>query len=231
MSTHIAEDARSIVEYGIDAYCLLEYGKHDADEDAHNAIGEEALGLHGDGFLDVLQDLLGLLAAVYLRQNAESLVVLANHHQIAWSLWNEADEQSEEACGYCLGTEHIAPTRGHRPLGSGIDGSDALTHFLHQRLNVVAKDEEVDEVNQQLTEDNGKLVPRNKHTANIRRCNLANIHRADGRSQTYTDTTDDTIDVEHDEQREARSAVLEEQKLRFHASQCRDEEQHTCQNE
>ena len=65
---------------------------------------------------------------------------------------------------------------------------------------MVAEDEEVHEVNHQLTEDNGKLVPRHEHTSYIRGSHLTDIHRADGRGQTYADTTDHTVDVKHDQQ-------------------------------
>ena len=92
---------------------------------------------------------------------------------------------------------------------------------------MVAQDEEVHEVDHQLTEDDGKLVTRYQHAADVRRCHLADIHRTDGRSQSYTNTADDTVEVEHDEQRVRRTAVVEEQELRVHGAQGRDEEQQT----
>ena len=231
MHTHIAKDARCIVEDGVDTHCLLEHAEHDTDEDAHETISHQFLRLHGDCLLDVLQNLLGLRRTVDLRQDAQSLLVLTNHHQITRSLGNEADEQGEETCGHSLGSEHIAPTRSDSPLCSGIDGGNTLTHFLNKRLDVFTENEEVDKVDNQLTEDNGKLVPGNKHASDIRGCYLTDIHGADGRCQTDTDTADNTIDVEHDEQRKCGSSVLKEQKFWIHATKSRDEEEDTSYDE
>ena len=92
---------------------------------------------------------------------------------------------------------------------------------------MVAQDEEVDEVHHQLTKDNGELVPRHEHASDVRGSHLTDIHRTDGRSQSHADTTNHTIDVEHDEQRVGRSTMLEEHKLRLHRSEGGDEEQQT----
>ena len=123
------------------------------------------------------------------------------------------------------------PTGGDGPLCCGVDGGNALTHLLYERLDVVAQDEEVDEVNHQLTEDDGKLVPRDEHASDVRGSHLADVHRADGRGQTYADTTDDAVDVEHDEQRVGGFAVVEEQELWIHRAEGRDEEEDTCDDE
>ena len=55
----------------------------------------------------------------------------------------------------------------------------------------------IDKIDHQLTKDNRKLVPRHKRTAFVRRRNLRNIHRADSRSQSDTDTAEDTIAVKN----------------------------------
>ena len=65
---------------------------------------------------------------------------------------------------------------------------------------MVAKDKEVDEINHQLTKDDGKLVPANQHTTDITWGNLTNIHRTNSRSQAYTNTTNNTIKIEDDKQ-------------------------------
>ena len=44
------------------------------------------------------------------------------------------------------------------------------------------------------------------------------------RSKSYADTANDTVDVEHDEQRELRFTIIEEQELRIHRPQSGDEE-------
>ena len=197
--THITEDTRCIVEHGVDTHSLLEHREHDADEDTHRTVGHQFLRLHYHRVLDILQDLLSLQAAVDLGQDTLGLLVLADRNEITRGLRHKADEQCEESCRHSLRSEHVAPACGHRPLGCGIDGSQALTHLLHQRLDMVAQDEEVHKVDHQLTEDDGELVPRDEHTSYIRRRHLADIHRADGRSQAYSDTADHTIEVEHDE--------------------------------
>ena len=40
--------------------------------------------------------------------------------------------------------------------------------------------DEIDEVNHQLTEDDGKLIAAHQHTAHIARSDFADIHRTDG---------------------------------------------------
>ena len=228
---HVAEDARSIIEHGIDAHSLLEHREHDTHEDAEPAVSEKPLGLHGDSVLDVVENLLSLAAAVNLGEDAQGLLVLAHHDEVARCLRHKADEQREETGRDGLASEHIAPARGHCPLGVGVDGCQAFAHFLHEGLDVVTQDEEVDEIDNQLTEDDGKLVPRDKHAPDVRRSHLADIHGTDGGGQAYANAADDAVDIEHDEQRERGHAMLESHKLRIHAAQCGDEEKHTGQKE
>ena len=216
--THIAEDARSIIEHGIDTHSLLEHGEHDTHEDAKPTVSEKFFGLHGDGVLDVLKNLLCLRAAINLGKNAKGLLVLTYHDEIARSLRYEADKQGEETCGNSLRTKHIAPSGSDSPLCIGMDCCHSLTHFLHKRLNMVAQNEEIDEIDYQLTKDNGKLVPRYKHAADIGGSHLANVHRADGRGQTYANATDDAVDIEHHEQGERGYALLENHEFRLHAA-------------
>ena len=151
--------------------------------------------------------------------------------EVARRLGNEANEQGEEAGRDCLAAEHVSPTRRHRPLRSGIDGCDALSHLLHKRLDVVAQDEEVHEIDDKLAEDNGELVPADQHAPDFRRSYLADVHGADGRRQADADAADDAVEVEHEEQREERFAVLEEQELRLHASQGGNEKQQSRDDE
>ena len=84
---------------------------------------------------------------------------------------------------------------------------------------MVTQNEEVHEVDHQLTEDNGKLVPADEHSSDIRRCHLTDIHRADSRSQSYADTTDDAIDIEYKEQGVERLTMFKENEFRFHRAQ------------
>ena len=65
---------------------------------------------------------------------------------------------------------------------------------------MVAQNEEVHEIHHQLTEDNGELVPADEHASDVRGCHLTDIHRTDSRGETHTDTTDHTVEVEHDQQ-------------------------------
>lgn len=92
---------------------------------------------------------------------------------------------------------------------------------------MIPKNEEVDEINHQLTEDDSKLVPADQHTTDVARRNLTDIHRTYSRCQTHTDTANHTIEVEHDEKRKIRFALWQHQRLRTHRSPCRDEEHHT----
>ena len=76
--------------------------------------------------------------------------------------------------------------------------------------------QEVDKVNHQLTEDNGKLVPTNQHTAHITWCDFANIHRTDGRSHSHADTTEHTIEVKHYEQGPVGLSLRKDIAFRLH---------------
>ena len=79
-------------------------------------------------------------------------------------------------------------------------------------------DDEIDEVNHQLTEDDGKLIAAHQHTAHIARSDFADIHRTDGRSHTNTDTTQHTIEVEYHQQRPVGMSLRQEIRFRFHGS-------------
>ena len=95
----------------------------------------------------------------------ERLVVLAGHRKIAWSLRDKEDEEREETGGHALAAEHQAPARGDAPvavtckLGHVDNLVEALGEGLHLRRDVVAEDHEVHEIDDQLAEDDGKLVP------------------------------------------------------------------------
>ena len=200
MHTHITEGTWGVVQHSIDAHGLLEHAEHDAYEDTHGTVGHQLLGLYHHRFLDFRKDDSCLAAAIYLGEDVHSLVVLAYRNKVARSLRNKADEQGKESRRNGFASKHIAPTGCDCPLCCGIDGGNALAHFLYQRLNVVAKDEEVHEIDHQLSKDDGKLVPRHKHTSYLIRRNFTDIHRADGRSQADSDAADDAIDIEHHEQ-------------------------------
>ena len=223
---HIAEDAGGIVEHGVDAYGLLEDAEHDADEDAEVAVGEEALGAHGDGLLDVGEDLCCARAAIDALEDAEGAVVATYHDEVARRLGHEADEQGEEACGHSFGTEHIAPAGLDGPrVAAGGYGVDALAYGFDDGVGVVAEDEEVDEIDDELAEDDGELVPRDEHAADVGGRHLADVHGADGRGQTYAYAANDAVDVEGDEQREGGHAMGMDEELGRHGAESRDKEE------
>ena len=159
---------------------MLEDAEHDADKDTHGTVGHKAFGFLNQCLLDGLKDELCTLAPVDACQYVECVLVLTDSDEVTRRLRHEADEQCEESCGDSLGTEHVTPTGGNGPLCGGIDGGNALTHFLYEGLDVVAEDEEVNEINHQLTEDDGKLVAGDEHASDVGGCYLADIHRADG---------------------------------------------------
>lgn len=207
---------------------LLKDGEHDAHEDAHEAEGEELLFLLGDGVPDVGKGLSGHRDAVDAREDGQRLVVLSLHDQVARGLRHQADEQGEQARRHAFRTEHVAPARTDGPrITARQHGREALTDRLDQRIGMVAKDEKVDEINDKLSEDNGKLVETHQHAADIAGGDLADIHRADGRRHAYADAAEDTIEIERHQESIGGLAIRQQaERLRFHTSPCRDEEAH-----
>ena len=92
---------------------------------------------------------------------------------------------------------------------------------------MIAQDEEVNEIDHQLTKDNGKLVPTDKHTTDIGRRHLTDIHRTDGRGKSHADTADHPIYIKGNKQRIGRESVFKKQKLRIHRAEGRDKEEET----
>ena len=88
--------------------------------------------------LDISNGLLCHLETIDTREHSHGLVLLTYHDKVTRCLWNETDQQGKKSSGYSLTTEHIAPTSGHRPLGSRIDRCQALAHLLHERLDMIA---------------------------------------------------------------------------------------------
>ena len=80
---------------------------------------------------------------------------------------------------------------------------------------MVSQDEEVDKIDYQLTEDDGKLVPGNQCTADTARSDFGNIHRTDGRSQSHTYTTYDAVKIERQQKRIGGFPVRKYQKFRI----------------
>ena len=62
-------------------------------------------------------------------------------------------------------------------------------------------DDEVDEVDHELSEYDSELVPADEHAADAGGSDFADIHGADGGSKAYADTADDTVNVEDNEER------------------------------
>ena len=75
---------------------------------------------------------------------------------------------------------------------------------------MVAHDQVIHKVHYQHTEDDGKLVTRYKRSTNIGRGYFSNIHRADCRSQSYSDTTQNTIQIKSNQQIHVRLSTFEE---------------------
>ena len=220
---HVAEDARSIVQHGVDAYGLLEHAEHDADEDYHDAVCEQSLGLLGDGGLYLVQNLAAHGGSVDALQYGQGLVVAPGHDKVARSLRHEAYQQREQPCRHGLAAEHVAPSRRYGPCG--LVGVEHL-HGLNHRVGVLAEDDEIDEVDHELAEDDGKLVPRDERSAYVRRRHLGNVHGADGRGKAHAHASDDAVDVERHEQFEVWHAMLEYQELGLHRPQGRYEKHH-----
>ena len=181
------------------------------------------------GILNLLNDNIGSLTAIDACENIMSLVKLGNRHKITGTLWYETDKQCEESCWYHLGTEHIAPSYLNSPwVAVRHKTVHTLTNALNNRLGVLTKYHEVDKINYKLAEDDSKLVPADKHTTNLIRSYLTDVHRTDGRCQAYANTTDDTIDIESNKEFKYRHATIKEKHLRIHTAQGRDKEENTC---
>lgn len=80
---------------------------------------------------------------------------------------------------------------------------------------MVAHNQEIHEVYYQHTEDDSKLVTRYKRSTNIRRSNFSNIHRTDCRSQSNTDTAQNTIQIKSNQQIHVRLSIFEKQDFRI----------------
>ena len=156
------------------------------------------------------------------------LLVFTTHSQITRSFRHEANQQGKQAGWNSFTTEHVSPSGFDGPrITFGQNTIHALSGLLDNRIGMIAQDEEVYEIHHQLTEDDSKLIPRHQCTTHLRRCNLSNIHRADSRCQTYTDTTQYTIEIECYEQAIRWLSMFEEQKFRIVRTECRQEKQDT----
>ena len=88
---------------------------------------------------------------------------------------------------------------------------------------MVTHNQIVHKVHNQHTKDNGKLIARNKGSTNIGRSNFSNIHRTYRRSQSYSDTSQNTIQIECYQQIHIRFSVFEEKNFRIIRAECREE--------
>ena len=115
---------------------------------------------------------------------------------------------------HSLPAEHHTPTYLLRPL-------------YHRRIvDMCTHDEVIGEIDYQLTEDDGKLVPGNKCAAFVCRRYLSNIHRADCRSQADAYAAEDAVAVKDFQQGLGGYAVRQYTCFRRIGSQRGDEEQH-----
>lgn len=108
---------------------------------------------------------------------------------------------------------------------------ESFTETLNDGGDVVAEDEVVDEVDDELSEDDGELVPADEHAADAGGSDLADIHRADGGGEAHTDTADDAVDVEDDEEGHRGLTLGEDHGLGAHRSPGADEEEDACEDE
>ena len=176
-----------------------------------------------------MDNLARLLCTINLSKDAVCLLILSHHHEITWSLWYKADEEGEQTGWHTLTSKHVSPARLDGPLRIHHVGDG--TRSIIDRIGMRAHDDEVDKVNHQLTEDDGKLVPAYQHTADVARSHLADIHRTDGRSHTHTDTAEHAIEVEHHQERPVRLSLRQDVRFRFHRSPRREEEADTRKDE
>ena len=134
---------------------------------------------------------------------------MSGHGKITRSLRHETDEKGEQSGRNHLRSKHVTPSCLNGPgcLATVKYLVHAIADALYGRSNVVAKDEEIDKIHHQLTEDDGKLVPRHEHATDVAGGNLADIHRAYGRSKSHANTTYHTVNIKDDEQGEIGLAL------------------------
>ena len=96
---------------------------------------------------------------------------------------------------------------------------------------MVAHNDETDKVDNQLAEDDGKLVPRHQGAAQVAGGHLGNIHGTEGRSHAYANAAKDTVKVEGYQQPDRDLPFREEKKLGVEGPCCRKEEAETCDKE
>ena len=88
---------------------------------------------------------------------------------------------------------------------------------------MVTHNQIVHKVHNQHTKDNGKLVTGNQCSANIGWSYFGNVHRTYGRCQSYSDTSQNTIQIECYQQIHIRFSVFEEKNFRIIRAECREE--------
>ena len=117
------------------------------------------------GLLDFIENDVRLVLAIDTCQNMLRRIKLTYGNEVTRTLWHEADKDSKESCRYHFGAKHIAPACSDSP-GVAMRQYFINTHAntLYLRHFVVAEDKEINEIDNQLTEDNSKLVPANEHT-------------------------------------------------------------------
>ena len=214
-SAHVLEDARGVVEHDVDADGLLEERQQDADQDHGRAVGEELFALFVHRGLDVVEDRACLGRAVDAFEHGESLGVAAPQGEEPRGFGHEHDQQEEGARRESLGEEHPPPADLDH---GGLDG--------FARVAEVVADQVVDEIDDQHAEDDGELIARDERAADLRRGDLGDVHRADGRGQSDADSADDAVDVERHQQRKRSLAVGEDAALGPPRTDGRDEEEH-----
>ena len=97
-------------------------------------------------------------------------IILSNTYQVTRCFWYETDENGKQTGRNCLRAEHITPSGNNGPwVTVGSNGIQSLTDRFYDGIGMLSQDQEIDEINSQLTKYNCKLIPRNQHTTDIRR--------------------------------------------------------------
>lgn len=104
-------------------------------------------------------------------EDGQCLFRLSTHYQVTGRFRNKHQQGKEEYGRNNFRSEHPSPSNRVQPGSIALQGN----RIIHK-------------INDQHTEDDRKLVPRNQVTTTVCRSNLGNVHRRNHRSQTDPDT-------------------------------------------
>ena len=165
---------------------------------------------------NIIKNFLCFCLTIDLFKDRISLFILLYQYKITRSLGNKEQQQTEESCRESFRTEHVTPSFINSPhIRFSTNRQYTGCIFQNNRILMVAHNQEIHEVYYQHTEDDSKLVTRYKRSTNIRRSNFSNIHRTDCRSQSNTDTAQNTIQIKSNQQIHVRLSIFEKQDFRI----------------